>query len=661
MASTTTSAGGNVSMVISCSAGNISRSGSTVTADITASVKMATSSYTYNSIAVWINGTKYTVFDSKSGKNHTSSGTTYSKTANVTWTGVADSTTSLSYTCGYGWNAWSPSNKTSLSDSFSFSANTGSFNLNILNPDGSEPYSTGEAGSVEFSSNGGSSYSRLYNEPASSYVIGTAFRLRNFTPGTGRKYSSISGVSGGSGTSADPWYVSQGSSTTISISTAWQTYTIAYSANGGTGAPGNQTKTYNQNLTLSSTKPTKSNTTATGYTVTFNGNGGTASKASQAATDTTTYTFNNWKDGAGTTYAAGGTYTKNQADTLTAQWTSSTTKGAVTTATATKSSTTSTRTVTYNANGGYCGTASANSTATVSYSCSGWYTATSGGTKRASSGGSYTPAASETVYAQWGSSTGTFSAITSPTPSKANTTATRKVTFNANGGTCSTTSLNSTQTTTYTQNGWWTAASGGTQVVKANTSYTPSATQTVYAQYTSSAGNWSAITLPAATKANGSTSCTVTFNGNGGSTPSAMTSSATITYTQTGWWTATSGGTNRGKSGATYTPSAAETVYAQFSSSTGAYAAITLPTPTRSGYKFMGWSTSSTATSGTTGSYTPTGNVTLYATWQPDQATAWAKSNGSWVKGKVWVKVNGTWQKAKSIQGKTSGTWKKNK
>ena len=29
----------------------------------------------------------------------------------------------------------------------------------------------------------------------------------------------------------------------------------------------------------------------------------------------------------------------------------------------------------------------------------------------------------------------------------------------------------------------------------------------------------------------------------------------------------------------------------------------------------MGWATSSTATSGTTGSYTPTGNVTLYATW----------------------------------------------
>lgn len=733
MASTTTSAGGNVSMVISCSAGNISRSGSTVTADITASVKMATSSYTYNSIAVWINGTKYTVFDSKSGKNHTSSGTTYSKTANVTWNNVADTTTSISYTCGYGWNAWSPSNKTSLSDSFSFSANTGSFNLNILNPDGSEPYSTGEAGSVEFSSNGGSSYSRLYNEPASSYVIGTAFRLRNFTPGTGRKYSSISGVSGGSGTSADPWYVSQGSSTTISISTAWQTYTIAYSANGGTGAPGNQTKTYNQNLTLSSTKPTKSNTTATGYTVTFNGNGGTASKASQAATDTTTYTFNNWKDGAGTTYAAGGTYTKNQADTLTAQWTSSTTKGAVTTATATKSSTTSTRTVTYNANGGYCGTASANSTATVSYSCSGWYTATSGGTKRASSGGSYTPTASETVYAQWTSSTGTYSALTLPTP----------------------------QRTGYTFNGWYSAASGGTKIGDAGASYTPDATKTIYAQWTATTytvkvnpngGTWNSSTstttktgtygsnlsVPAPTRSgykflgwvpvdsSDETLIEVFCHGNNGAQylfsnkdeakscntrdkfsilsqlakikGTASNYNLTLKYDSLGTaknnWTQTSNPATESIAGYTAVSiawttqnwgglapsSSAETFIDGSPGATTWFYAIGANTAWSGGipgpsavekdrvYLYLkGESDLSNITEAITGvvdssnNYIIRHNITLKAIWLPDQATAWTKTNGTWVKGKVWVKINGTWQKAKTIQGKVSGTWKKNK
>ena len=39
----------------------------------------------------------------------------------------------------------------------------------------------------------------------------------------------------------------------------WQinTYTVSYNANGGSGAPSAQTKTYGVNLTLSSTKPTR--------------------------------------------------------------------------------------------------------------------------------------------------------------------------------------------------------------------------------------------------------------------------------------------------------------------------------------------------------------------------------------------------------------------
>lgn len=41
----------------------------------------------------------------------------------------------------------------------------------------------------------------------------------------------------------------------------------------------------------------------------------------------------------------------------------------------------------------------------------------------------------------------------------------------------------------------------------------------------------------------------------------------------------------------------------------------TLPTPTRNGYKFLGWATSASAASGVT-TYTPTGNVTLYAIWE---------------------------------------------
>jgi len=71
-------------------------------------------------------------------------------------------------------------------------------------------------------------------------------------------------------------------------------YTVSFNANKGSGAPANQTKTYGVNLTLSSTKPTR-----TGYT--FTG-------------------WNTKADGSGTSYAAGGTYSVNAAATLYAQW-----------------------------------------------------------------------------------------------------------------------------------------------------------------------------------------------------------------------------------------------------------------------------------------------------------------------------------------------------
>ena len=73
------------------------------------------------------------------------------------------------------------------------------------------------------------------------------------------------------------------------------TYTVSYNANSGSSAPSSQAKTYGTNLTLTSTKPTR-----------------------------TGYTFNNWNtkaDGTGTTYKPGGTYNKNADLLLYAQWT----------------------------------------------------------------------------------------------------------------------------------------------------------------------------------------------------------------------------------------------------------------------------------------------------------------------------------------------------
>lgn len=76
----------------------------------------------------------------------------------------------------------------------------------------------------------------------------------------------------------------------------WQlkTYTVKYNANGGSGAPSNQMKSYGKNLTLSSTKPTRQYHKFLGWS--------TSSTATKA------------------TYSAGGTYETNANVTLYAVW-----------------------------------------------------------------------------------------------------------------------------------------------------------------------------------------------------------------------------------------------------------------------------------------------------------------------------------------------------
>lgn len=72
------------------------------------------------------------------------------------------------------------------------------------------------------------------------------------------------------------------------------TYTISYSANGGTGAPGSQTKKYGQTIRLSNVYPTREH-----------------------------YVFMGWNtnsSGTGTNYSAGGAYSGNASVTLYAKW-----------------------------------------------------------------------------------------------------------------------------------------------------------------------------------------------------------------------------------------------------------------------------------------------------------------------------------------------------
>lgn len=145
------------------------------------------------------------------------------------------------------------------------------------------------------------------------------------------------------------------------------TYTVSYNANGGSGAPSNQTKTYGVTLTLSNTKPTR-----------------------------TGYTFSAWntaQNGSGTSYAPGGSYTANAAVTLYAQWT------------------VNTYVVTFDAQGGSVTPASKSVTYGQPYGAlpvperpgyrfDGWFTAADGGTQ-VTAETVVAVTAAQTLYAHW--------------------------------------------------------------------------------------------------------------------------------------------------------------------------------------------------------------------------------------------------------------------
>ena len=233
------------------------------------------------------------------------------------------------------------------------------------------------------------------------------------------------------------------------------------------------------------------------------------------------------------------------------------------------------------------------------------------------------------------------------------------VTYDANGGNCGQTTGYATSAATavtlptptrsgYIFTGWYTAASGGTRVGGAGDSYTPSANITLYAQW--------------------GKPCTVTYNANGGSCSTATekyTGTALTLPTPTrdgywfiGWYDAAEGGNKIGDAGATYNPSGETTLYAHWqekveytvtynanggscgtASATYQGTALTLPTPTREGYTFNGWYTAAsggTKIGGAGNSYTPSANITLYAQWIINSYTIKVSATNAT------VKVNGT-------------------
>ena len=188
------------------------------------------------------------------------------------------------------------------------------------------------------------------------------------------------------------------------------------------------------------------------------------------------------------------------------------------------------------------------------YNFDGWYTSSSGGSKVTSST-KVSATSTHTLYARWSAKKCT-------------------VTFNANGGSVSTSSKSVTYNSTYgtlptptrtgyTFSGWYTEKTDGSKITS-STKVTTTSGHTLYAR-------WSAGSVK------------VTFNANGGS---VSTSSKSVTY------------------GSTYG---------------------TLPTPTRDYYTFDGWYTEKTGGTKITSSSTvsATSSQTLYAHWTQKSTSGW--------------------------------------
>ena len=203
--------------------------------------------------------------------------------------------------------------------------------------------------------------------------------------------------------------------------------------------------------------------------------------------------------------------------------------------------------------------------------------------------------------------------------------------------------------TGYTFTGWSTNINSSTAEYQPGATYTNNASATLYAvwitnQYTltvnPNGGTWNNTTSSSSIKQSyGSTKTIinpipptgykVTFNGNGGSTPAAQTSTKVFTS-----WTNSGSGT---LNGTTYTFGAGNgTLTANYKNNS-----ITLPTATRTGYTLLGWYDSASGGNkvGNAGAtYTPTAARTLYAHWQdsivPTMGLLTASPTG-WTNGNV--------------------------
>ena len=304
---------------------------------------------------------------------------------------------------------------------------------------------TAQTYTVSYNANGGS------NTPASqTKVHGVTLTLSSTVPYR-TNYEFVGWSASSSATTAT--YTAGGSYTgnvSVTLFAVWKykpaTYTVSYDANGGTGAPGRQTKTYGVTLTLTTIQPTRKN-----------------------------YLFLGWskdRNATSASYSAGGSYTDNADVTLYAVWRYDP----------------ETYSIRYNANGGTGAPASQTKTYGVpltlstvkptraGYEFLGWSTDPTTMLTNYAPGERYTDEASVTLYAVWRYIPKTYT-----------------VSYDANGGGNTPTSQTKTEDVTliltstiptrygYTFRGWATTSTATTATYQAGGSYTANESVTLYA------------------------------------------------------------------------------------------------------------------------------------------------------------------------------------
>ena len=327
-------------------------------------VKNLATSGTVNLYAVWeINS--YTLTLSKGDYiASVSGGGTKNYNASVTATATLGSATGYTYSFT-GWYDGTTRKSTSLSYTFNMPASA-----LTLTAKGSR---TANTYTVTFNPKGGSGTMAVetFTYDVSKGLTTNAFTKDGYTFKGWDTNSSGSTVVYTNGQSVK----NLATSGNVNLYAVWEiiTYTISYNANGGSGAPSSQTKTWGVDLTLRTSTPTKSSVSAGSYSITYDANGGTVSTTSATANRTTSYSFYRWNtksDGTGTSYSAGGTYTANASATLYARYSSTTTTASVTLPTPTR----------------------------TGYTFKGWATSSSATTGQT---GTYTPTGNVTLYAIW--------------------------------------------------------------------------------------------------------------------------------------------------------------------------------------------------------------------------------------------------------------------